>query len=137
MANEKQFENRVKAWLISQGIYPAGTPKQNMIAPPWGWFFKVWGGGFQKSGIPDLLLCAGGLFIAVELKATGGKADALQKMNIAAINRAGGIGIILQPEGFENFKNIVKGVKECKSATAGLDALTIANTSTSCAIWTG
>lgn len=137
MANEKLFENRLKAWLISQGIYPAGTPKQNMIAPPRGWFFKVWGGGFQKSGIPDLLLCLNGAFIAVELKGTGGKTTDLQKLNIAAINQAGGIGVILQPEGFEQFKSIVKGVNECKLATADWVALTIANTNTNCAIWTG
>lgn len=137
MATEKQFENRLKAWLISQGIYPAGTPKQNMIAPPWGWFFKVWGGGYQKSGIPDLLLCINGAFIAVELKATGGTATDLQKLNIAAINHAGGLGVILQPEGFEQFKSIVKGVMKCKLVTADWAALNIADTNTNCVIWTG
>lgn len=137
MANEKQFENRVKAWLISQGVYPAGTPRQNMVAPPSGWFFKVWGGGFQKSGIPDLLLCLKGTFFAVELKATGGTATDLQKLNISAINQAGGIGVILRPEGFDNFKNIVQGVNKCKSVTAELNALINANTNTNCAIWTG
>lgn len=139
MASEKSFENRLKAWLISQGIYPAGTPKQNMMVSPYGWFFKVWGGGFQQSGIPDLLMCLQGVFFAIELKATGGTATDLQKLNIAAINQSGGVGIILQPEGFEQFKNIVKGVKNlsCKSVTAELNALIIANTNTNCVIWKG
>lgn len=131
---EKLFENRLKAWLIQEGIYPAGTPKQNIQTQPCGWFLKVWGGGFQQSGIPDLLLCVQGFFLAVELKGDGGRATPLQKRNLAAINTAGGIGLILYPDGLDSFKNIVKGVKECRSATAGLSASIAANINTNCVI---
>lgn len=132
MASEKLFENRLKAWLMTQGIYPAGTPKQNIQTPPCGWFLKVWGGGYQQSGIPDLLLCVQGFFLAVEVKGVGGKATPLQRLNLGQIKAAGGIGLILYPDGIDNFKNIVKGVMECKSAIAELSALIAANTNTNC-----
>lgn len=137
MADEKNFENRLKKWLESEGVYPAGTPMQEQQIAPCGWFFKVWGGGFQKSGIPDLLLCVSGLFIAIELKGSGGRPSDLQKLNLADINHAGGLGLILYPEGFEQFKKILKGVKQCKSVTAELNVLISANTNTNCVMWTG
>jgi hypothetical protein len=137
MAGEKLFETRVKKWLAEQGVYAAGTPKNKMEAVETGWFFKVWGGGYQKAGIPDLLMCVNGFFISVELKAAQGTASKLQKLNTARINKAGGIGIILYPDGFEEFKKIMKGVIECNSHTAALNVIRNARTSTGCVIWTG
>ncbi len=136
MAGEKQFESRVKNWLHSQGVYAAGTPKNKMEAVN-GWFFKVWGGGYQKAGIPDLLMCVNGFFIAVELKASQGTASELQKLNTERINAANGIGIILYPNGFEEFQEIVKEVIKCNSAIPVLNVLKVARTSSSCVIWTG
>ena len=52
MADEKLFENRIKKHFHSVGIYPAGYPSDRMDAPMVGWYTKIWGGGFQKSGIP-------------------------------------------------------------------------------------
>lgn len=137
MAQEKNFENRVKSWLEVQGIYPAGTPDDKQTAPPCGWFLKMWGGGqYQKSGIPDLLICVNGFFIGCELKATTGTPSELQKKNIRMINSANGIGLVLYPEGFDQFKKIVKGVKQCDTAIQELTALKGACSSTKCAILT-
>ena len=36
MAGEKNFENRLKKWLESEGIYPLGEPVDRMSAPPCG-----------------------------------------------------------------------------------------------------
>jgi len=137
MAEEKAFENKVKQWLQDEGIYPAGIPKNKIKAPVVGWYFKVWGGGYQKAGIPDLIINVNGFFIGCELKADTGKASELQKKNITLINQGNGIGIILYPKGFEQFKTIVKGVKGCNSHIPGLNALKTANTSTSCIILMG
>lgn len=136
MASEKTFENQVKKWLHNQGIYAAGTPEDKMEESPVGWFFKVWGGGYQKSGIPDLLICVNGFFLAVELKGLDGTPSDLQKKNIKMINQGNGIGIILYPQGFDEFKNIVKGVKKCSSHIQGLSALKLVNSSTKCVILT-
>lgn len=94
---EKLFENKVKAFLNSEGCY----------------YVKYWGGGcFTRSGVPDLLVCINGYFLAVELKAENGKPSPLQLHNIEQIRKAGGKAIILYPQDFEMFKNLVKDLKK-------------------------
>lgn len=73
------------------------------------WFVKIWGGGFMKAGIPDILGVINGTFIALELKAPKGRPSELQKRNIRLINEAGGYGVILYPSQFEEFKEKVEG----------------------------
>lgn len=123
MASEKKFENKVKSWLHQ--LQKEGQPIK---------FIKIWGGGFQKAGIPDLICCINGIYFEVELKASNGRPTELQKYNIQLTNAANGIGIILYPEGFEQFKNIVKGVIGCNSHIQDLIALKAANLSTRCVI---
>ena len=55
MAGEKNFENRLKDWLESEGIYPLGHPEDKMTVPPCGFYEKRWGGSrYVKSGLPDM-----------------------------------------------------------------------------------
>lgn len=74
------------------------------------WYVKVWGGGYQKSGIPDIIAVINGKFIALELKAPNGKASELQKRNIRLINECGGYGFILYPKDFDKFKKEVERI---------------------------
>lgn len=92
MAEEKQFENKVKRWLKSKNIY----------------HFKYFGNAFSTAGVPDLCLCVNGKFVAVELKAEKGKTSPLQDAHIEAIHNSGGIAIVLRPSGFDNFKKIIE-----------------------------
>lgn len=132
MAAEKSFENRLKNWLHTVGVYPAGMPNDKQTEPPMGWYLKTWGGGFQKSGIPDMLMCVNGIFIAAELKSSVGKPTELQVKNIQMVNSGGGIGLVVYPEGFEQFKEIIKGVIQCNFHIAELKHLCNAHTSTKC-----
>ena len=132
MASEKLFEKRVEKYLHSIGVYQAGTPSNRMNEEQIGWFTKIWGGGYQKSGIPDLILCVNGFFITVELKASTGRPSELQKMNTARINQSNGLGIILYPDGFEQFKEIMKGVTTCKYHIQELTYLRTAHSGTKC-----
>jgi len=125
MATEKQFENKVKSWLHQ--LQKEGQPIK---------FIKIWGGGFQKAGIPDLICCINGIYVEVELKASNGRPTDLQEHNIKLTNSANGIGMILYPEGFEQFKAIVKGVINCNSHIQNLTALKVANSNTKCVILT-
>lgn len=88
MASEKQFETEVKEFLNQRGC----------------WYLKTWSNGIQRKGIPDLLICCNGLFLGVELKAMNGKPSDLQKREIKRIRKSNGIGIVLYPDCFEQFK---------------------------------
>lgn len=112
MAEEKNFEHKVERFLQECRIYPAGFQEDKMIAPANGWYFKVWGGGFQKSGIPDLILNVHGLFIAVELKAEHGRPSELQKLNTNRIRDSGGEACFLYPSGFEDFQSDITEILE-------------------------
>ena len=137
MAEEKLFEGQIKKYFHSVGIYPAGYPTDRMNAPMVGWYTKIWGGGFQKSGIPDIICCVNGVMLAVEVKASNGRPSELQKLNISRINKSGGVAVFLYPEGFEQFKELLKGVINCGIHIPALIALKSANTSTKCVTYTG
>lgn len=89
MAAEKVFENEIKYFL---GILPRT------------WFFKHWAGPYSKLGIPDIIACVNGHFVAIEVKASNGRASALQKRTISLIKGAKGMSYILYPKDFESFK---------------------------------
>lgn len=88
---EKQFQNKVIEFLRAEHIY----------------HIKIWGGGYQKAGIPDLLCCIRGKFVALELKTEKGTPTVLQKYNLFKIQEAGGYARVLRPSEFERFKREV------------------------------
>jgi hypothetical protein len=52
-------------------------------------------GVFGRSGVPDILCCLNGRFVAIECKANGGKTTRLQDSNLTAIAKAGGIALVV------------------------------------------
>ena len=97
MAKEKQFENQVKSYLTTRGA----------------WFIKYWAGAaFTKSGVPDILACVNGFFVAIEIKAENGRPSELQLHNIRAIKDAGGIAFVLYPSAYEKFKQFINGLDQ-------------------------
>lgn len=95
MAAEKNFENKVKQWLESIGVYPLGTGKDKMNISPCGYYEKRWGGGYSKAGLPDLHIVVNGINLDAELKASNGRPSELQKQKVVQINQSGSIAIIL------------------------------------------
>lgn len=95
---EKLFEQRIKKYLDGIGA----------------WYLKTYSNGVQRAGIPDLLICVNGHFVAVEVKAENGKPSALQIWNIDKIREAGGIAIVLYPDGFNEFKRLMVKLSEVK-----------------------
>lgn len=51
--------------------------------------------GYGSSGVPDVVACINGKFIAIECKANGGKTTALQKKNLREIVAAGGHAFVV------------------------------------------
>lgn len=91
MTKEKTFENKVKSFLKSKNV----------------WFVKFFANGYTQKGVPDLLCCVDGRFVAVEIKREGGRATPLQLYTIENIKHAGGVAIVLYPRDFEAFKKLV------------------------------
>ncbi len=91
MAEEKNFENRIKAFLEMNGC----------------WWVKYFANRNTRSGIPDILACCGGTFVGIEVKASHGRASELQLYNCRKIDKSGGIGVVVWPRDFEDFKLMV------------------------------
>lgn len=61
------------------------------------WFVKVHGSRYGRSGIPDLLICHRGRFIALEVKRPGRHhLDALQRVEMSRIERSHGVASKVQ-----------------------------------------
>lgn len=97
MAAEKQFENRVKAYLKSIGA----------------WYVKFFANSYTKAGVPDILACINGKFVGIEVKAQNGIPSDLQIYQCELIKAAGGQAFILYPSGFKRFKEIIEHNEEC------------------------
>lgn len=108
MPSEKIYENKVKRYLESQGIYKLGTPRDKMGAEPVGYYEKRWGSGITTSGAPDMRICIHGHVLEVELKAENGRVSDIQIFMITQINNAGGTAIVLRPSGFGEFKKLIE-----------------------------
>lgn len=96
MAREKIFETRVKKYIESNG----------------GWQVKFFANKYTKVGIPDILSCINGYFVAVEVKADRGTPSELQLHTIKQIRDAGGFAFVLYPSGYEFFKEFVDDLKK-------------------------
>jgi Holliday junction resolvase len=51
----------------------------------YGWFIKFHGGQFTEPGVPDLIGCIKGRFVAIECKVNGGQLSEHQRQQIANI----------------------------------------------------
>ena len=112
MSAEKSFEDKLKDWLESEGIYALGTEQQKMTTAPCGYWEKRWGGGkYIKSGMPDMHIVVNGISIEAELKAPNGRPSALQIQKLNQIDNAGCIAMVLFPKDFENFKKLILFIK--------------------------
>lgn len=49
--------------------------------------------GYGRSGVPDIIACVAGKFLAIETKAAGKEATALQKREMKRIHDAGGVAL--------------------------------------------
>lgn len=92
MAQEKTFENKIKKYLDDKGC----------------WYVKFFANSYTKVGVPDILACINGYFVAIEVKAENGRPSELQFYNRDKIRKSGGISIILYPSQFSEFKMLIE-----------------------------
>jgi Holliday junction resolvase len=96
MTPEKKVKNKVVTVLQDAGAYH---------------FYPV-AGGYGSAGIPDIIACYMGKFIAIECKAGKGKTTALQDRNIAQIKDAGGFAIVVNEENLIDVQEILDHITQ-------------------------
>ena len=62
------------------------------------WYFFPVTGGYGRSGVPDIVVCYKGRFLAVECKAGYNKPTALQEAEMAKIRKAGGETLVVRED---------------------------------------
>jgi len=76
MQSEQVIQTKIIKYLESLGAYTVKTVILN------------------RAGVPDVLACLNGSFIAVEVKKRGNSTSALQEHHLKRIERANGISIV-------------------------------------------
>lgn len=94
MAEEKNFENKIKKILKERGA----------------WFLKTFSNGIQRAGVPDLLVCYKGQFIGIEVKAEKGVISPLQIRELNQIKEAGGYGLVVRPSTLDNIIELLERI---------------------------
>ena len=88
---EKLFENKIKQELKRRGI----------------WFVKYFANRNTISGVPDLLCCVNGHFVAFEVKAEKGRVSKLQEYQMLEIGKSGGIAVAVYPKDWEDILQLL------------------------------
>lgn len=70
------------------------------------------GNGFGRAGIPDIIGCMNGHFIAIECKAGKGKTTALQERELQWIGDAGGFAFVAREDNLEELKQLLQEKKD-------------------------
>lgn len=110
IAEEKQYENKVRKWLEQHGVYRIGTPKQKMKVPQRGIYMKNFGCQFTVNGTPDYILDIKGRAIWLEFKATKGRPSIPQVRIVDNINSWGGTARIIYPKDFNDVCKLLEEV---------------------------
>lgn len=95
---EKKVKDKIVKILKEHGVY---------------YFFPATY-GMGRSGVPDIVCCCDGKFLAIECKAGKNKTTPLQDREIAAIKEAGGTAYIINED---NIPQVKEFIDESRSVT--------------------
>lgn len=93
---EKIVKDKIVAVLKSEDVY---------------YFFPATH-GFGRSGVPDIVACVSGKFLAIECKAKGNKPTALQIKEIESIRRNGGVAVVADETNWDMVRGLVKSLRD-------------------------
>jgi Holliday junction resolvase len=93
---EKRVKEKIVKVLKEEGVY---------------YFFPATH-GFGRSGVPDIICCVNGYFLAIEVKAGTNKPTALQVREIEAIRRCNGVAVVANDENWDMVRGLVHKMKE-------------------------
>jgi Holliday junction resolvase len=95
---EKKVKDKVVKLLKSHGVY----------------YFYAATHGFGRSGVPDLVCCIKGHFLAIEVKAGKNTTTALQDREIEAIRVAGGTAFVINETNIQQLEDYLneQGIRD-------------------------
>lgn len=93
---EKKVKDKIVKVLKEEGVY---------------YFFPATH-GFGRSGIPDIICCVNGYFLAIEVKAGTNKPTALQVREIEAIRRCNGVAVVANDQNWDMVRGLVHKMRE-------------------------
>jgi Holliday junction resolvase len=95
MTPEAKVKKKVKEMLDAMGVY----------------HFSPYQAGFGRAGIPDIIGCFDGQFIAIECKAGKGTTTALQERELTRIQNAGGYALVVNEKNINQLQEIAEWIK--------------------------
>lgn len=93
---EKKVKDKVVKILKDNGVY---------------YFFPATY-GMGRSGVPDIICCVNGRFLAIECKAGSNQPTALQQRELKLIADAGGSALVINEQNLEGVASILRILKE-------------------------
>lgn len=93
---EAKVKDAVKKMLDASGVY----------------YFMPAANGYGRAGIPDIVCCVNGYFLAIECKAGNGKTTLLQNREIARIIRAKGRALVINETNLNLIQEVFKGIPQ-------------------------
>jgi len=99
MTPEAKVKKRVKEELDKMNVYHF-SPMQN---------------GMGRAGIPDIIGCFDGHFIAIECKAGKGTTTALQERELTRIQNAGGYALVVNETNINQLQEITEWIRNKQS----------------------
>ena len=92
---EGKVKARLKKHLDAMGIY----------------HFSPFQAGMGRAGVPDIIGCYRGLFVAFECKAGKNKPTALQEREMHAIRTAKGLAFVINEDNVDNLEELLQWTK--------------------------
>lgn len=92
---EKRVKDKVVAILKSEGAY---------------YFFPATH-GYGRSGVPDIVCCVNGHFLAIECKAGNNKPTELQTREMDNIQRNNGIAVVVNETNWDDVRGLIRKLK--------------------------
>lgn len=102
---------------------PEGKVKDKVVAilkQEGAYYFFPATHGFGRSGVPDVVACVNGYFLAIECKAGKNKPTALQIREIENIRHAGGVAVVVNETNWDMLPELVRKLKRGTSIIASV-----------------
>ena len=98
---------------MKEGLIQTWVVKSLEKAFPKLYIFKVGQGQYlSRRGIPDLIACIEGHFIAIEVKTEIGKLTRLQEHELMKIKASGGLSVVMYGKDEKDMERLIKIIKK-------------------------